>query len=43
MATKRSTTKKKVACKAKSRKRQPVSKMNTARKKLKPGGAKGKY
>jgi len=43
MAAKKRVTKKKTPCKPGSRKRQPVSKMRTSRKKLKPGGAKGKY
>lgn len=43
MAVKRKVTKKKAGARKCTPKRQSVKRMNTARKKLKPGGAKGKY
>jgi hypothetical protein len=43
MAAKKKSPKKKAGAAKCSPKRQSVKRMNTARKKLKPGGAKGKY
>jgi|TARA_R100001594_G_scaffold127564_2_gene165310 hypothetical protein len=43
MAVKKKVTKKKTGARKYVPKRQSVKRMNTARKKLKPGGAKGKY